>query len=848
MALAFIDWLIIGGFLAVIILIGIVVSRRSASTSAEYFLGGRNMPWWLLGVSMVACTFSCDTPNLVTGLVRDGGVVANWGWWAFLITGMVTVFIYAQLWRRSKVMTDLEFYEIRYSGKSAAFIRGFRSLYLGIFFNCLIMGSVTLAAIKIGQVIFDVDPIWAVIFGSVGVVIYATAGGIKSCIWADFFQYSIAMFGAIYAAIVACRQPEIGGLSTLLTHPDVVGKLSWMPDFSTWLAWVPMLLIPVAVQWWAVWYPGAEPGGGGYIAQRMLSAKDEKNAIGATMLFNFMHYAVRPWPWIIVALASIILYPDLASIKAQFPGIDPSYLKEDIAYPVMISRLEPGFLGLVVASLIAAYMSTIGTHLNWGSSYAVNDFYKRFLNPNATEKQLVGAGRIVTVVLMVIAAVFALTFLEDATQAFKILLLSGAGTGAIYIIRWFWWRINAWTEIVAMVVATVVAFWIVLGVGENGTLKWYINNASVQDRVFAVQDAEMVNTINTRIEDGKEETEALAANSKTYVATWRKAKKDPLARDQARFKYDAVNKIETDHKNSLTIMALLKAQNNIEYAFEVKSKEAVETTMAEEKALEATAGHEATATTYEAVVARFSELKAAKTTAADITNTALAAYGVALEVATSYDDAALVAGRNRLAKADENAYKAKQAYGKYYAKYGQTVASVKNAAGPAWLADFNSFVSQYGNGVQAIVKGDTIYVYESKVAGLTFSVQLLVCVISVTIAWILATFVTPAVDKKTLRSFYRLCHPGGPGWRKVVLEARADGEEIDQKDAIGDWKLPMQILCVFLGCVTIYACLFSVGNFIYGNNAWGFILIAFALVSVFALFKCFGKIGVESED
>ncbi|MCP4450370.1 MAG: Na+:solute symporter [Planctomycetes bacterium] len=479
MALAFIDWLIIGGFLAAIILIGIVVSRRSASSSAEYFLGGRSMPWWLLGISMVACTFSCDTPNLVTGMVREGGVVANWGWWAFLITGMVTVFIYAQLWRRSKVMTDLEFYEIRYSGKSAAFIRGFRSLYLGVFFNCLIMGTVTLAAIKIGQVIFDVDPIWAVIFGSVGVVIYATAGGIKSCIWADFFQYTIAMFGAIYAAIVACRQTEIGGLSALLSHPDVVGKLSWMPDFSTWLAWVPMLLIPVAVQWWAVWYPGAEPGGGGYIAQRMLSAKDEKNAIGATMLFNFMHYAVRPWPWIIVALASIILYPDLASIKAQFPGIDPSYLKEDIAYPVMISRLEPGFLGLVVASLIAAYMSTIGTHLNWGSSYAVNDFYKRFLNPNATEKQLVGAGRIVTVVLMVIAAIFALTFLEDANQAFKILLLSGAGTGAIYIIRWFWWRINAWTEIVAMVVATVVAFWIVLGVGENGTLKWYINSGSV---------------------------------------------------------------------------------------------------------------------------------------------------------------------------------------------------------------------------------------------------------------------------------------------------------------------------------------------------------------------------------
>ena len=306
MHLAGIDWVIISVFLIAIIMIGLIVSRTAGKSSADFFLGGRSMPWWLLGVSMVACTFSCDTPNLVTGMVRDGGVVANWGWWAFLITGMVTVFIYAQLWRRSKVMTDLEFYELRYSGKSAAFIRGFRSLYLGVLFNCLIMGSVTLAAIKIGQVIFNVEPWVAVVCGSVGVVIYATAGGIKSCIWADFFQYSIAMFGAVYAAIVACRQPEVGGLNALLKHPEIVGKLSWMPDFSTWLAWVPLLLIPIAVQWWSVWYPGAEPGGGGYIAQRMLSAKDEKNAIGATLFFNFMHYAMRPWPWIIVGLASII--------------------------------------------------------------------------------------------------------------------------------------------------------------------------------------------------------------------------------------------------------------------------------------------------------------------------------------------------------------------------------------------------------------------------------------------------------------------------------------------------------------------------------------------------------------
>ena len=294
MNLVWYDWVIIGGFLAAIIGIGLFVSRQAGKSSADFFLGGRSMPWWLLGVSMVACTFSCDTPNLVTNLVRSDGVASNWAWWAFLITGMVTVFIYAQLWRRSKVMTDLEFYELRYSGKSAAVIRAFRSLFLGIAFNCIIMGSVTLAAIKIGQVIFGVDPLIAVIVGSIGVVIYATAGGIKSCLWADLFQYTIAMFGAVYAAIVACRQPEVNGLSGLLSNPAILDKLNWMPDFSTWLAWVPLLLIPVAVQWWSVWYPGAEPGGGGYIAQRMLSAKNEKHAMGATLFFNFMHYAMRP--------------------------------------------------------------------------------------------------------------------------------------------------------------------------------------------------------------------------------------------------------------------------------------------------------------------------------------------------------------------------------------------------------------------------------------------------------------------------------------------------------------------------------------------------------------------------
>ena len=470
MVLETLDWVIIAVFFTIVLGIGWYASLSAGKSSSEFFLGGRGMPWWLLGISMVACTFSADTPNLVTGMVREDGVAKNWAWWAFLITGMVTVFIYARLWRRSNVMTDLEFYELRYGGKYASFLRGFRSLYLGILFNCLIMGSVTLAAIKIGAVMLGLDPVTTVVGASIVVVLYAVLGGIKGVIWADFFQYSIAMVGAVMAAYVAVSQPEVGGLTELFNHPILQDKLDIIPSFSDPSVYIPLLIIPIAVQWWAVWYPGAEPGGGGYIAQRMLSAKDEKNAIGATLLFNFAHYALRPWPWIIVALASLVIFPDLDSIKAEFPNIADQYLGHDVAYPAMLTRLGTGWLGLVVASLIAAYMSTIGTHLNWGSSYVVNDFYKRFVKPDATEKQMVNMGRITTVVLMVISAIFSLTFLENATQSFDILLLSGAGTGLIYILRWFWWRINALTEIVAMVVATILGVILVLGV-EDETMK-----------------------------------------------------------------------------------------------------------------------------------------------------------------------------------------------------------------------------------------------------------------------------------------------------------------------------------------------------------------------------------------
>jgi Na+/proline symporter len=467
MQLQVIDWVIIGLFFCIVLGIGWQASRTAGKSTDEYFLGGRSMPWWLLGISMVACTFSADTPNLVTGMVRESGVVKNWAWWVFLITGMVTVFIYAKLWRRSNVKTDLEFYELRYGGKYASFLRGFRALYLGVFFNCLIMGSVTLAAIKIGAVMLGLSPIVTVVGASLAVVLYASLGGIKGVIWADFFQYSIAMFGAVYAAYVAVSQPEIGGLANLISNPVIQDKLNILPDFGDPSVYIPLLIIPLAVQWWAVWYPGAEPGGGGYVAQRMLSAKDEKNAIGATLLFNFLHYALRPWPWIIVALASLVIYPDLASIKSEFPDITDQYLGNDIAYHVMLTRLDTGWLGLVVASLIAAYMSTIGTHLNWGSSYIVNDFYKRFVKPEAGEKELVKIGRISTVVLMILAGTLALTLLENATQAFNILLLSGAGSGAIYLLRWFWWRINALTEIVAMVVASIVAIILVVAVDDE---------------------------------------------------------------------------------------------------------------------------------------------------------------------------------------------------------------------------------------------------------------------------------------------------------------------------------------------------------------------------------------------
>ncbi|RIV69508.1 sodium:solute symporter family protein [Flagellimonas aequoris] len=456
MELHLIDYIIIFGFFALVLFIGIYVSKKSGKDSAEYFLSGRSMPWWLLGLSMVATTFSTDTPNLVTNLVRSNGVSANWGWWCFLLTGMLTVFVYAKLWRKSNVNTDLEFYAIRYGGKPASFLRKFRAIYLGVLFNVITMASVTLAAIKIGGVMLGLDPWVTVVSAGLITVIFSALGGFKGVVYSDFFLFFVAMAGAIGAAIYLVNLPEVGGLQAVLENENVKGKLSILPDFNDKKALITALIIPLAVQWWSSWYPGGEPGGGGYIAQRMLAAKNENHAIGATFFFNIMHYALRPWPWILVALASLVIYPDVASIHEAFPNVTPDKLGHDLAYSAMMTKLPTGLLGIVLASLVAAYMSTISTQLNWGSSYIVYDFYKQQINPNASEKQMVNVGRLSTVLLMVLSAFLALA-LQDAMGVFNLLLSFGAGTGLIFILRWFWWRINAWSEITAMFSSGILA-------------------------------------------------------------------------------------------------------------------------------------------------------------------------------------------------------------------------------------------------------------------------------------------------------------------------------------------------------------------------------------------------------
>ncbi len=456
MNISTLDWTIIGSFFLIVLAIGIWVSKTSGKNTSEFFLSGKSMPWWLLGFSMVATTFAADTPLLVTDIVRSNGVSGNWVWWAFLITGMLTVFVYAKLWRRSNVNTDMEFYELRYGGRPAQFLRGFRSIYLGLVFNIIVMSVVTLAAIKIGGIMLGLTPMQVVLSTSIVIVIFSSIGGFRGVVYTDFILFSIAMVGAFGAAYYAVNLPEVGGLRKLMSNELVLSKTPMLPDFSDMNTLIPLLIIPLAIQWWSAWYPGAEPGGGGYIAQRMLAAKDENHAIGATFFFNIMHYAIRPWPWILVALASLVVFPDIQSLAEAFPNIPEDKLGHDMAYPAMLNYLPHGLLGLVLASLMAAYMSTISTHLNWGASYVVNDFYGRFLKKDASEKELVNVGRLTTVVMMFLSAWLALN-LQNVLEIFNFVILFGAGTGLIFILRWFWWRINAWSEITAMFVSGIVS-------------------------------------------------------------------------------------------------------------------------------------------------------------------------------------------------------------------------------------------------------------------------------------------------------------------------------------------------------------------------------------------------------
>ena len=605
------DWAIIALFFIVTLSIGWLFMKRAGKNSSEFFLSGRTMPWWLLGFSMVATTFSAGTPNLVTDLVRHDGIAGNWRWWAFLLTGMLTVFVYAKLWRKLGVMTDIEFYEVRYSGKTGAFLRGFRTLYLGFMLNTVIMASATLAMIKILGVIFGITPIYTIIGTSIVTVVFATCGGFLAVLWTDLILFIVAMGGAIATAVVVVQRPEIGGLSGLFSHPDVVNKLSFFPDFSDPTAVMTLLVVPFAVLWWSTWYPGSEPGGGSYTAQRMLAAKNESHAIGATLFFNICHYAIRPWPWLIVALASIIVYPTLDSLHTAFPALPDSKIGHDIAYPAMLLGLPAGLSGMVLASLFAAYISTMSTHLNLGSSYMVNDWYHRFVNKGATEKQLVFAGRMWTVILMILANLITF-FLQNALQVFQLLMLIGAGTGLLFLLRWFWWRINAYSELSAMVFSFLIAI--------------YFKFAHVP------------------------------------LWTW--------------------------------------------------------------------------------------------------------------------------------------------------------LAPVVGQDGKATLPQYLNFSDE---------------------------MQIVLSVILTTAGWLLVTFLTPPTDKKTLWSFLERSHANGPGWKKVIDQAKEEGVALDIGD--GQWSMPVGILCTVLSCIAVYAALFATGLFIYGKFMPASILTVVAVAGLLPLIPLWKRIS-----
>ena len=455
------DYLAIGIFFALLFGIAALCSRRAGRDAKDFFLSGRSMPWWLVGISMCAASTSTNSANMFTEFIRNSTLGENWKWWAFLLTGMLTVFVYSKLWVRSGAKSDIEFYELRYSGKAAAFLRGFRSLYLGIVFNVITTGLVMLAAIKIGQALFGVDQWTVIAVTSVASVVYSALGGFRGAIYTDFFLFIVIMVGAVVGMYYAVNHPAVGGFSKMMAHPAVQAHLSFFPSLDTPDVFVAVFVIPVAIQWWNVWYPGSEPGGGGYIVQRMLSAKSEGHCVGGSILYQVVNYAIRPWPWYLTAFASLIVFPDLASLRQAFPHVNPDLVKGDLAYPAMLTFVPNGWLGVVAASMMGALFSTVAAHLSMGSNYMANDFWKRFVRPEAGERELIVVGRLTTVLLMLLTAVIS-PFLISAGAVFNLILQIGAGTGLIYLLRWFWMRINAWSEITAMAVSFLVAVFLQL--------------------------------------------------------------------------------------------------------------------------------------------------------------------------------------------------------------------------------------------------------------------------------------------------------------------------------------------------------------------------------------------------
>ena len=457
MSLNWADYVVIAVFFAVLLAIPSVAALRTKSKdTSEYFKSARSMPWWLIGISMVAATTSTNSANLFTEIIRRDGLGGNWVWWAFLLTGMLTVFVYSKLWVRSGATTDIAFYELRYSGRPAAFLRFFRAFYLGVIYNLVVMAVVLLGAIKIGVVMFGV-PAWVILaVTAVSSLAYSCLSGIRGTIYTDFFLFSVVMVGAFAVMYYGVNHPSVGGWSALMSNPEVLSRTRFLPEFSNTDALIAVFVIPVAVQWWNVWYSGSEPGGGGYIVQRIMTARTPGHALCGTLFFNLLNYAIRPWPWYIAAFASLLVFPDLDSIRAAFPGVDPSLVGDDMAYPAMIKIVPNGWIGVVAASLTGALFSTVAAHLSMGANYVANDIWKRFVRKDASGSEMILVARVSSVLLMVAGCVLA-PLIESAKSGFDLMVQVGAGTGLVFLLRWFWMRINAWTEIVAMLVSFLCA-------------------------------------------------------------------------------------------------------------------------------------------------------------------------------------------------------------------------------------------------------------------------------------------------------------------------------------------------------------------------------------------------------